>query len=344
MILCPTNSKLWLSVVLMAGVAVSDVDAQQKIIFSKPADDNIADKANSFMPPSSQRSGGAGSFNAPTPFFNGSTAESYDNLPGSPTTSTISPAEAMRWKKALDARKNWTLLTPEEILGVPTPEQILGLPNPKINEKLTAEERFLLRQTHEGASNSPTNRQSNAALMRSDSPDNPFREQTENDRISRHTEKPKLGSTEYFNQLLKAASGNLFSPEQKADVAWNNPFTQPAPAPKIDLERVAAMDRFRALMDSPFPQEKSVITTARQNPIPVPDPNLQPVPLFNPAGRSYTPLQSGISKPTGINPLPQITSPYSLPAGAKPTGLTKPPPWLSDSPSPAFGVQNQRPF
>ena len=342
MIFCPTNSKLWLAVILMAGVAVSDVDAQQKIIFSKPADDNITDKANSFMPPSSQRSGGAGSFNAPTPFFRGSPAESYDVLPGSPTANTISPEEARRWKKALDARKNWTLLTPEEILGVPTAEKILGLPDPKINEKLTVEERFLLRQTHEGISNPATNRQSNTALMRSDSPDNPFRQQAENDHSSRQTEKPKLGSSEYFNQLLKAAAGNLFSTEQKADTAWNNPFTQPAPAPKIDLEQVAAMDRFRALMDSPFPQEKSV-TPIRQTPIPTPNPNLQPVPLFNPAGRSYTPLQSGISKPTGITPLPSITSPYSLPAAAKPTGLAKPPPWLSDSP-PAFGLPNQRPF
>ena len=341
MLFFPTSLKPWLSVVFAAGVMVSDAGAQQKIIFSKPEGD-VAEKANSFMPPSSQRSGGAGSFNAPTPFFRGTSAESYDVLPGAPTANTVSPEEARRWKKALDARKNWTLLTPEEILGVPTAEKILGLPDPKINEKLTAEERFLLRQTDEGVSNSATNRQSTTALMRSDSPDNPFHQQTENDHSSRQTEKPKLGSTEYFNQLLKAASGNLFSPEQKADTAWNNPFTQPAPAPKIDLEQVASMDRFRALMDSPFPQEKSVAAT-RQPPIPVPNPNLQPVPLFNPAGRSYTPLQSGISKPTGITPLPSITSPYSLPA-AKPSGLAKPPPWLSDSPPPAFGFPNQRQF
>ncbi|MEI8288576.1 MAG: hypothetical protein WCH99_03830 [Verrucomicrobiota bacterium] len=321
---------------------VSDIGAQQKIIFSKPAD-NVEEKANSFMPPSSHRSGGAGSFNAPTAFFKVSPADSYDVLPGSPAANTISPDEARRWKKTLDARKNWTLLTPEEILGVPTPEKILGLTDPKINEKLSAEERFLLRQTHGGASNPATNRQANAALMRSDSPDNPFRQQTENDRAALQNEKPKLGSTEYFNQLLKAAAGNLFSTEQKADTAWNNPFTQPAPVPKVDLEQVAAMDRFRALMDSPFPQEKTGAATHQPPSIATPNPNLQPVPLFNPAGRSYMPLRNGISKPTGITPLPGITSPYSLPA-AKPSGLAKPPPWLSDSPAPAFGVQNPRPF
>jgi len=340
MIFRPPNFKLWLSVAFMAMAVVFDAGAQQSIIFSKPAND-VAEKANSFMPPSSQRPGEAGSYNAPSSIFGNPSAGSYDILPGSPAP-TISPEDALRWRKALDTRKKWTLLTPEEILGVPTPEKLLGLPDPKINEKLTAEERFMLRQNHEESSNRTTNGLPNAALMRNDSEDNPFHRQMDNDRTSHQTDKPKPGSTEYFNQLLKTAAGSMFGTEPKADAAWNNPFTQPMAAPKLDAGQVAAMERFRTLMEPTTLPDKPAMQ-AHAAPVSVPDPNMQPVPLFNPAGHSFTPLQSGISKPTGINPLPSITSPYSPPKNVSPAGLAKLPPWLSDSPQPS-GPPTQRSF
>ena len=336
----PPNLKSWLFVAFITEAVVFDTWAQQAIIFSKPAND-VAEKANAFMPPTSQRPGGAGSYNAPSSIFGKPSAGSYDILPGSPAP-VISPETAIRWRKAFDAKKNWTLLTPEEILGVPTPEKLLGLPNPKIDEKLTVEERFMLRQNHEESSNRATNGLPNAALMRNDSPDNPFRRQMENDRPANQTDKSKPGSTEYFNQLLKTTAGSMFGSETKADTAWNNPFTQPAAAPKPDAGQVAAMERFRTLMEPVTLPEKS-LTTAYPIPVPVPDPNMQPMPLFNPAGHSFTPLQSGISKPTGINSLPGITSPYSPPKSASPAGLAKLPPWLSDSPQPS-GPPSQRSF
>jgi len=336
----PPNLKLWLSVACVAVAARVDAGAQQSIIFTKPANDP-AEKANSFMPPSSRRSGDAEAYNAPSPIFGRPSADSYDELPGSPRL-TISAEDALRWRKALDAKKNWTLLTPEEILGVPTPEKLLGLPDPKINEKLTAEERFMLRQNHEESSNRLTNGLPNAALMRNDAPDNPFRRQTEGDRPASQTEKPKPGSTEYFNQLLKTTAGSMFGTEPKAEAAWNNPFTQPLAAPKPDAGQAAAMERFRSLMEpTTLPDKPAMLVHPAA--VPAPNPNLQPVPLFNPAGHSFTPLQSGISKPTGINPLPSITSPYSLPKNAAPAGLAKLPPWLSDSPQPA-GPPAQRSF
>ena len=341
MIFRPPNLKLCLSVAFMAVAAGFDAGAQQSIIFSKPAND-VAEKANSFMPPASQHPGEAGAYNAPSSIFGKPSAGSYDILPGSPRPA-VSAEDALRWRKALDAKKYWTLLTPEEILGVPTPEKLLGLPDPKINEKLTAEERFMLRQNHEESSNRLTNGLPNAALMRNDSPDNPFRRQMDNDRpASQKMDKPKPGSTEYFNQLLKTAAGPMFGTEPKADAAWNNPFTQPLAAPKLDAGQVAAMERFRTLMEPTTLPDKPA-TLAHPAAVPAPDPNLQPVPLFNPAGHSFTPLQSGISKPTGINPLPSITSPYSPQKNTGPAGLVKLPPWLSDSPQPA-GPPTQRSF
>jgi hypothetical protein len=61
---------------------------------------------------------------------------------------------------------------------------------------------------------------------------------------------------------------------------------------------------------------------------------MQPRPLVNPLGHSFTPLQSSIGRPTGITPLPGITGPYKIPAPAKSSTQAQLPPWLSDSPQP----------
>ena len=82
---------------------------------------------------------------------------------------------------------------------------------------------------------------------------------------------------------------------------------------------------------------------AALSPLAVRDPNMEVLPAVNPAGHSFTPVQSGISKPTGIMPLRGITSPYALPATPRPAGQAQPPPWLSDSPSP-FSPPPQRIF
>ena len=41
----------------------------------------------------------------------------------------ISPAQVQQMQRLLDERKNWALLTPEQILGLPTQEKILGIPD-----------------------------------------------------------------------------------------------------------------------------------------------------------------------------------------------------------------------
>ena len=150
------------------------------------------------------------------------------------------------------------------------------------------------------------------------------------------------GATPFAQVRFQPGDVFVFGSETKADTAWNNPFTQPAAAPKPDAGQVAAMERFRTLMEPTTLPDKTAMQ-AHAAPVSVPDPNMQPVPLFNPAGHSFTPLQSGISKPTGINPLPSITSPYSPPKNVSPAGLAKLPPWLSDSPQPS-GPPTQRSF
>ena len=344
MIFCPFNLKHRTFIVFASAMVVQSVGAQQTIIFSKPAGD-VTEKANSFMPAPTQLRGGAGAFNAPSSVFGGlQPAGSFDVLPGLRAPVNISPEEAKHWQKILETKKKWTLMTPEEILGVSTAEQILGIPDPKNDEKLSPEDRFLRRQNHEIPSPA-TNSRPNAALFRPDSPDNPFRPQTEkdrpfNDRSSNQGDRVEPGSTKYFNQFLQAVPNLPLGSETKAESAWSNPFDRPAPAAKPDLAQEAAMERFRALMVPSSPPDK---IAPRFAPLPAPDPNLQPVPLFNPAGRSFTPIQSGISRPTGIAPLPGITSPYALPTTPRSAGQAQMPPWLSDSPQP-FSPPPQRQF
>ena len=110
---------------------------------------------------------------------------------------------------------------------------------------------------------------------------------------------------------------------------------------QANLEQIAARERFRAMMEPSAPPEK-LTTPTRFAPAlaPVANPNLQAAPLFNPLGKSYAPLQSGISRPAGITPLPSLTTPNLQPATPKKT-LVDPPPWLSDGPQP-FGSQTRR--
>jgi len=341
MFFCPLNLKLRLFVVFAAMAVVPGVGAQQPIIFSRPAGE-VAEKANSFMPSPSQLRGAAGAFNAPSPLFGiGQSAGSYDVLPGSRAPVAVSPEEAKRWQKVLETRKNWTLMTPEENLGILTPEKILGITDPNHNEKLTPAERFLMRQGH-GVSDSATNGRSSMAWLREDSSDNPFRSPGGNDRQSSLGDKAERGSARNINQFLNGSPNTPFGVDPKAESPWTSPFNRPAPVAKPDLAQEAAMERFRALMEPSSPPDK-VPTAARVAAVPAPDPNMQVLPAFNPAGRSFTPIQSGISRPTGLMPLPGITRPYSLPATTKPAGKPQPPPWLSDSPRP-FSTPLQRQF
>jgi hypothetical protein len=319
--------------------------AQQTILFSKPAE-NPEDKSTSFMLDSgSKLKGRAGEFNAPKALFN--LAPEPDLLP--PPT-PVMPDQSLR--DSLNKRKNWTLMTPEEILGVPTAEKILGLPDPTGDDQRTPEERFLHRQGL-AASFSATNalRRPDGALLRDDA--NPFappREADgENDAFAKPDPRLEAGNRKYFDRLVngpaRADVNAGLGVDQKQDSDWPSSFSQSTQPTKQDLDQIAAMERFRALMEpSAAPEKPTAQTRFAPAPVLPPDPNLQPLPLFNPLGQSYTPLQISVGRPTGIMPLPGLTGPYpSLAAPKKP--LVQLPPWLSKDPPPfdsPFGQVNTR--
>jgi hypothetical protein len=54
---------------------------------------------------------------------------------------------------------------------------------------------------------------------------------------------------------------------------------------------------------------------------------MTPVPAsFNPNGRSFRGLESDISRPMGLTPLPGVTGPIPQPKKISP--LVQPPPWM----------------
>ena len=125
------NLTRWL---LIAGVALAvaySAEAQhagrrpgQAILFSSADDDGVS----SNMPSLTAKPPGLLDFaNAvQSPPRNSGDSSGAEPLP-EPQTPAISPAQAQQMQRLLDERKNWALLTPEQILGLPTPEKILGI-------------------------------------------------------------------------------------------------------------------------------------------------------------------------------------------------------------------------
>jgi hypothetical protein len=313
--------------ILAAATLAVRVPAQQTIIFSKPSD-LPANKANAFLPGVERR---AGDYNAPRSLFNDYTP----NLPmPKPLFQNNNNASV---REALDKRKNWTLLTPEQILGIQTPEQILGVPEKNSDKKLSLEEQFLLREGRTTAMSATNGRAGNTALLRELTDGNPFEPKNKNDEnnpFSREPQKMEPG-TRYFNQLLNAqdAAGN--GPDEKPSSPWNNTFTQPnqPSRPKETPEQLADLERFRALMEPTTPPDKvEVPTRFSAVKASVPDPFLQPLPVVNPAGRAVPSLENIFSRPAGIKPLPGISTPPPTPVATKPNWQAQLPPWMKDGP------------
>ncbi|HEY2328245.1 MAG TPA: hypothetical protein VGI63_00330, partial [Verrucomicrobiae bacterium] len=121
--------------IFAVGAAAVSAPAQQPVAGAKPAD-KAADKPDPPRP-STNPFWGAGAYDAPHESFNNYTSGS----PG-PAAQPMNDASV---QDALNRRKNWTMLTPEQIMGVQTPEQIMGIPDKTGEGKLSLEEQFLRR-------------------------------------------------------------------------------------------------------------------------------------------------------------------------------------------------------
>lgn len=313
-------------IVVFALAAAVAARAQQTIIFSKPAD-VPADKAkSSLLPTISYR---ASDFNAPHAFFN----NTLPDLPAPAPRPALNNNDATV-KDALDRRKNWTLMTPEQILGIQTPEQIMGMPDKAGGKKLSLEEQFLMRE-NQAASGTHTNAALGGAAWRGMDEANPFSaKDSPGEAYPFRQAQPKMEpGAKFFNGFLNAPSPAA-GPEQNPGSDWNTAFSQPN-RPKPTTEQQAEMERFRSLMEPVTPPEKPQVPTRfAVAPAPAPDPFLQALPVVNPAGRGISPLGDLFSRPAGIKPLPGISTPAPTAAASKPSWQAQLPPWMTTGPQP----------
>lgn len=302
--------------------------AQPVIPFS--ADPDPAATANSFLR-SNHKSLGDGK--APWSLFDNSGSDADSNvLPDGPPAAYPN-ANDLRWQKMLQDRKNWALMTPEQVLQVPTPESIMGLTDPLEDPKLSPEERFMQRQDRQSQL-AATNgwRYAQGGYSRDRDP-NQGPLQNLDDRSLFENVPGRPGSGSFSSGPAKTRSPFASQhPETPADrnrklnATWAGPFAAPEPLPKSTPAQLAGMEAFRALMVPPVRGKTPAGAGFSLPNVAAPDPNLQVLPVFSPFGRSCPPVVDGTTR---IAPLAGVTGPPPVPA-QKPS-LVEPPPWLSPS-------------
>jgi hypothetical protein len=293
--------------------------AGQAILFSTPAGDSAASNAPALASPDSPSRDFAGQFQAPESLFNTKSPEKFSLPPGG---QTISGSRSRRLEKAAEDQKNWALLTPEEILGVTSPEEILANDS-QDKEHQSPSERFLARQQTVATNSFYNNEPASRWIFSRDKDD------------ANAAGSTRLGAPDtrqFFNRFGDARpDNNPFAAQNQDD--WFKP--QSAAVPKPDPEQMAAMDRFRQLLNSGSSADAPGKSSAGGKFLSLPDPNLEVLPVVNRAGASFTPLNSSISKPAGLTPLPGITQPV-VPPVMTPSWAPQPPPWLSENPPRKF--------
>jgi hypothetical protein len=315
-------------VALLATLGLS-ASAQQPIQFSQPVGSDPIKSANAFLPDTKHLD--PGNYNAPILPFGGGPTASFDILPGSPPP-ILYNANPEQWRKFLNDKKNWTLMTPEEIMGIPTPEKIMGVADPNDDPTLLPEERYLKRHDREEAAALTNGVQRTDMLFgkEEDPTASIFHSPDAMSPFAKSLDGSASGKTHELGSIFAPHPNQSDDASPKMDSAWTSPFDHPEPLPKPTVEQIAEMERFRAIMDPPTPdkpQSGGLFGTPAPAPV---DPNMQARPTsFNPVGQSVAPLRNDIARPTGLTPLPGVTGP--LPTPKPPPPLVQPPPWMQSS-------------
>jgi hypothetical protein len=318
---------------LSAAIAAAwPAGAQESIVFTKPPEDPAA-KANSFMDQQHQ----SAPMKMPAPLFNGPQAPAnFDASASTPRPQPLTAQQVQELQRQQNERKNWGLMTPAEIFGVPTVEKIFGMPVPEEEKNLTAEERFIRRQQREH--NASTTNSLRAAGGVWDANDNPFQKAADRDK----RKQDETGGPARRNGLFQSPFNNQSAADQVDDAGprhnslWQSVFTTPRALPKEDPEQVAEMERFRALLESQPALETPATPGAAsfQSPAaPKAAPEYKAPTAYIPAANFEAQRRQAIGKPIGIAPLPPISTQPKKKDDSQP--LVKPPPWLSDKPQPA---------
>jgi hypothetical protein len=335
------NLVRWAVVAGVALAAASPACAQnagrrpgQAILFSPTDDDDVS----SNMPSLTAKPPGSWEFaNAIQSPAQGSVVTPETGLLPAPQLPAISPGQTRQLQQLLDERKNWALLTPEQILNPPTQEKILRIEDrdafgqPK-NESVMMQ--YIERQDQlHNRTNNVNPGPADPALRRG------FSDSME-PQINQNYWNPaggRSGNSGLIEQIIDGTPNSRHdaAPPQKS--IWQKSFNLPPPEPKPTQEQQDAMNQFQELLQ-PHPLSGGAAkaslfgATIPAAPTSAPKPAPEQAPAI-PMGASFTPLSSGVTMPAGLTPLPGLLGPTNtgLPALA-PEWKPQPPPWLSSAP------------
>lgn len=276
-------------------------------VFSKPADGGMPG------PDSSE----------PLPIGNSSENDLHALNPGEqlpPPSPDLSPDLQQKLKE----RANWTLQTPEEIMGLQTPEEIFGLKTE--DQNTSPEERYLQRidkaktkAAEDGLSQQESQRHEFTGLF--DSPDDhdplfSSHEQSDSSSFSRMFKDSNVSPFAGNNGSLGGAKAAAANAMNKA---------------KEDQDQAEEMARFRSLIG------EAPLTPGTEFDVPHPETTLHSPPssAFDEFGRPAVIHTTELSKPDGLTLPPEIVG-YAAPIrkAKKPSWEPQSPPWLSESVAP----------
>ncbi|HEY4417553.1 MAG TPA: hypothetical protein VGO57_17810 [Verrucomicrobiae bacterium] len=262
------------------GVLIYPVHAgDQKVIFSVPADDDAVSSVNPDNTALSVQA--ANTYRAPAAAL---------NMGSSPTIPMPSISANPNWQKAVDRRKNWMLMTPEEVMGVPTPEKMFGLPDK--DQLLTPEQRFLKRQEDARAdlSSSDANNSSSGFGSKSKDDNNPFGQNKSDSLFSRNnndSDADSFAALKLASQSSAAGSDSSFGALRRISSPNSSDsfsgLVFPSTPKTDDSAQIADMERFRALLGSSQPANTSPINDPALTSAPVVD-SKRPVSQFDALG------------------------------------------------------------
>ncbi len=311
----------------------------EAILFSSPDGDDVSSNMPSLAAKPPEMLDFENAIQSPGPNLGGASGNGAPAAPRPP----ISPAQVQAMQRQLDERKNWALLTPEQILGLPTQEKILGIQDrdafgrPK-NESVVAQ--YYERQE---MSRTRTNNDNYAAaepapqwgILGGQSP-----------QMGPNIWTPagsRPGNSAFLNQFLNGTPDSRDAAAQAPQSGWSKSFNLPAP-PKATPEQEAAMAQFRQLLEPHSPPDGAARTPASDSPFFSRSTAHASGPsTVIPIGKSFTPLSSGIAMPAGPAPLPGLLGPTNAAASVfAPEWKPQPPPRMSSQPQ--LGVIPQRKF
>lgn len=307
---------------------------EQRISFSSP-DEDVSSNVPSLAPAYSPLTGAADSVRAPSMDLN---TPPNGAMPEPGPMPSLEQAAQMQ--QQLDKEKNWALLTPEEILGIPTAEKLFGLPETNAEGQIdngseSLEQRYLERQ--EKRDNAMTNN-GFATLSQWNLPTG--------------ATNVAMAAVVAIGENSEGLQGLFFTPlavnpaqNQNHLAGGAGLFGLGSPPPTVtapSTEQVAEDEAFQKLITpyQPAPPAAPPVEMGSSSSSPSMPDTMLAKPQANPIGASFVPLSGNINAAAGANPMPTLIPLTNAPIA--PEWKPQMPPWLDPTPQP--GEIPRRPF